>query len=208
MYRVEPILLFDLNKAIYLVLTKGLPLSTKELVVLQARQLQKQPDNLTQMMECIQKACKGYTKHFAEVNQNWIKDYNFAPGALVLICNSKVSNNLGQKMKLQYLRLFVVVQRTKGNTYIVAELDGAVVKLCITAFCLILYFLCSCLTVLILCLVKAVELMLESADLHRISCDDTDDLDNNTSDTAIDAEPGIKVGGLQSNIVQFFNILS
>ena len=52
------------------------------------------------MMERVYKAHKGYAKHFAEVNCNQIKDYNFAPGALVLIHNSKVSNNLGQKMKL------------------------------------------------------------------------------------------------------------
>lgn len=84
----------------YLVLTEGLPLSTKELIVLQARQLEKQLDNLTQMMEHIQKAYKGYTKHFTKVNQNQIKDYNFVLGALVLIHNSKVSNNLGQKIKL------------------------------------------------------------------------------------------------------------
>lgn len=96
----------------------------------------------------------------------------------------------------------------KGNTYIVAELDRAVAKLCITVFCLILYFLHSCLTVLILCLVKTVKLTLESTNLYRISCDNTDDLDNNALDTTINTEPGIEVKGLQSNIIQFFNILS
>ncbi|EJD08380.1 uncharacterized protein FOMMEDRAFT_71782, partial [Fomitiporia mediterranea MF3/22] len=98
-HRVEPILLFDLNEAMYLVPPKGSPLTTEELIVIQVQQLQKRLDNLTQMIEGVQKACKRYTKHFTEVNCNWIKDYNFAPGVLVLICNSKVSNNLGQKMK-------------------------------------------------------------------------------------------------------------
>ncbi|EJC97476.1 uncharacterized protein FOMMEDRAFT_99171, partial [Fomitiporia mediterranea MF3/22] len=97
---VEPILLFDLNKAMYLVPPEGSLLTTEELVVIQAQQLQKRPDNLTQMMECVWNTCERYAKHFAEVNCNRIKDYNFAPGTLVLIHNSKVSNDLGRKMKL------------------------------------------------------------------------------------------------------------
>ena len=38
-YRVEPILLFDLNKAIYLVPPEGLLLTIEELVVIQVQKL-------------------------------------------------------------------------------------------------------------------------------------------------------------------------
>ena len=81
----------------------------------------------------------------------------------------------------------------KGNTYIVTELDRVVAKLCIVAFCLIPYFLYSYLTVLILCLIKAVELTLEGVEPYRISCKDTDDLDNCALDAILEVEPSTEV---------------
>lgn len=71
----------------------------------------------------------------------------------------------------------------------VAELDGTVVKLYIIAFCLILYFPCSYLTVPILHLVEAAEVELEDAKMLENSHNDTEDLDDSASDLAVDVEP-------------------
>jgi hypothetical protein len=76
-----------------------------------------------------------FEKHFRAS----IKDYDFAPGTLVLVRNSKVKYELSKKTKLRYLGPMVVVRRTKGGSYILAELDSAISKLRFTAFYVIPY---------------------------------------------------------------------
>ena len=74
----------------------------------------------------------------------------------------------------------------------------------ITAFCLILYFLCSHLTVPILCLVETVEAELEDTETLKNSCNNTEDLDDSALDLAVNAEPSPKCCRLYSSLVQFF----
>ena len=83
--------------------------------------------------------------------------------------------------------------RTKGNTYMVAELDSTVAKLHIVAFCLILYFPHSHLTVLILCLVETVEAEPEDAETLKNSHNNTEDLDNSALDLTVNVEPSRNV---------------
>ena len=45
-------------------------------------------------------------------------------------------------MKPRYLGPMVVLRRTTGRSYLLAELDGAVSRLCYTAFWLIPYYSC------------------------------------------------------------------
>ena len=54
---------------------------------------------------------------------------------------------LNRKTKPRYLGPYVVVRRTTGGSYIIAELDGAISKLRVAAFRLIPYFPRSSLTV-------------------------------------------------------------
>jgi hypothetical protein len=68
-----------------------------------------------------------------------IVDYNFKPGAYILVRNSKVEYELSGKTKPCYLGPMIVVHCTKGGAYILAELDGVVSKLCYAAFCLLPY---------------------------------------------------------------------
>ena len=67
-------------------------------------------------------------------------DYNFSPGRLVLLRNTRIKIELNRKTKPCYLGPYVVVRRTQGGLYIIAELDGSVVKHRVAAFRLIPYF--------------------------------------------------------------------
>jgi hypothetical protein len=53
--------------------------------------------------------------------------------------NSSIESDLGRKSKPRYFGPMVIIHQTRGGAYRLAELDGAVSKLCYAAFCLIPY---------------------------------------------------------------------
>jgi transposase InsO family protein len=57
-----------------------------------------------------------------------------APGTLVLIRNSAIEKELNRKHKARWLGPMVVVRRTRGGSYVCAELSGVVSKLRFAAF--------------------------------------------------------------------------
>ncbi|KAI9432043.1 hypothetical protein BJY52DRAFT_1199343 [Lactarius psammicola] len=76
---------------------------------------------------------------FERVHEKTLHDFDFKPGALVLIRNSSIKTDLGRKSKLHYLGPMVVVRRTPNGSYRLAELNGAVSKLQFAAFRLVPY---------------------------------------------------------------------
>jgi hypothetical protein len=69
-----------------------------------------------------------------------ITDFDFKPGALVLVWNSQIKEALNRKTKPRYIGPMVVVRKTIGTSYIIAELDGAQSQLRVAGFRLIPYF--------------------------------------------------------------------
>ena len=127
---VEPLFPFDLVEATFLVPPPDTePLSPAGLIAWQARQLQKCQEDLELIRERIFKARFESVKHFKATFKNQIKDFDFHPGSLVLVCNTCVEKELNQKTKPWYLGPMVVLRWTTGGSYLLAELDGAVSRL-------------------------------------------------------------------------------
>lgn len=106
---VEPILPFDLAEATFLVLVDLLEMSTTALVAHRAHQLQKCPVDLALIHERVVQARYASAKQFTERYCHMIKDFNFEPGAFVLVRNSRVERELDQKTKPRYLGPMVVI---------------------------------------------------------------------------------------------------
>ncbi|KAG6894342.1 hypothetical protein C0992_006513, partial [Termitomyces sp. T32_za158] len=85
---------------------------------------------------------------FAEEHKNSIKDYNFKPLDLVLVKNMITETLFSAKMLPRFHGPLVVVAKTKGGNYIVAELDGSVWQAWVAAFRVVPYKACKKLTLL------------------------------------------------------------
>jgi hypothetical protein len=105
--------------------------------------VQKHESDLDTIKDQVVKARYKSIRDFEQCFRASIKSYEFEPGALVLVRNSKVEYELSKKTKLCYLGPMIVVRRMKGGSYMLAELDGAISKLRFASFRVIPYYLCS-----------------------------------------------------------------
>jgi len=133
---VEPILPFDIIQATFLVPDLTQPLSTEDLLATRIRQLQKRPADLAVIHDRITASRHASVCQFEKHYANTIRDFDFAPGSLVLVRNSNLTMD---KMKPHYLGLMIVLQRTRNGAYQLGKLDGAVSQLRYAAFRLIPY---------------------------------------------------------------------
>jgi len=133
---VEPILPFDLAMATFLVPDLAKPLSTEDLLIARARQLQKRPADLATIHDRIIASRFASARQFEKHHVNTIRDFDFAPGALVLV---RSAGSDMDKTRPRYYGPMVVLRRTRNGAYRLSELDGAVSRLRYAAFRLIPY---------------------------------------------------------------------
>ena len=139
----EPLFPFDLSEAMFLVPVPDTDdMTTPILIAWWAHQLQKYQEEIDTIHEWVLLSRFASLRHFKQQFKNRIHQQDFSPGDLVLVCNSQIEKELNRKMKPHYLGLMVVLCRTTGGSYLLAEFDGAISHLQYVAFWLLLYYLC------------------------------------------------------------------
>ena len=181
---VEPILPFDITLATFLVPDIAKPLSTDELLAICTRQLQKRKEDLAAIHENIRRSRFASVQQFERDYKNTIRDFDFKPGTLVLVCNSSIETDLGRKSKPRYVGPMVVVRRTPNGAYRLAELNGTVSRLRLAAFRLVPYHARSRTSIPITRLVERKELtkIYLDEDLEDAAPDLEDRADSEDSD--------------------------
>ena len=136
---VHPLLPFDIVEATYLVPKQDFGISTEELIATRARQLSKRPDDLDNMQAIVTRTRRQNLRRFEQQHRSRIVDFDFQPGSLVLVRNTRVEESLNRKTKPRYLGPMVVLRKTIGTSYVVSELDGSESLLRVAGFRLVPY---------------------------------------------------------------------
>ena len=124
---IKPLFPFDLSEATFLVPVPDTDdITTPTLITWRACQLQKCWEDIDTIREQVLLSQFASLRHFKQQFKNRICQQDFSPGDLVLVHNSRIEKELNRKMKTRYLGPIVVLCRTTGGSYLLAELDGAI----------------------------------------------------------------------------------
>ena len=124
----HPVLPLDLEEATWLVEWPDAIIDTDELVGLRARALAKHSYHVNEMRERVHKFKQTEAFKYAEKFKHVIKDYKFEPGDLVLVRNTAIEDSMNRRNKDRWEGPMIVVRRTKGGSYIICGMNGAVLQ--------------------------------------------------------------------------------
>jgi len=139
LYGQDPLLSFDMTDRSWHALDWKEAKSTADLLGLRIKQLSRQDNYIGEASKKVQKERQKAVDYFFERNKARMVENAYAPGMVMLVWNNFLDFQFGNKGALRWMGPYVVVQRRPTGSYVLAELDGAVMKKPVAAKRLKLY---------------------------------------------------------------------
>lgn len=141
LHGVHPLLPGDLTDATFMVTNFKPGMSSIELIEARTRQLLKLPDDINKARQILQKSRFRSKEAFENKFGRRLRIEAYEPDALVLIRNSPLEKSVSIEKKTanRYMGPYRVVRQTQGGSYVLAEMDGSVLRHHVAAFRLIPY---------------------------------------------------------------------
>lgn len=109
-------------------------MSSSELLAERIRRLQKKPEDIEEASQTLKRARLRSKEQFERKFQRRMRNRIFEPGDLVLVRNSRIEMEANRKSKPRYLGPYQVYRHTRGGSYVLQELDGAIWRQPVAAF--------------------------------------------------------------------------
>ena len=139
LYGQEPLHSFDITDRSWHALDWEKVKSTADLLGLRIKQLSRRDEYIGEASEKVRKERQKAADYFFERNKARMIENAYLPGMVVLVWNNSLEFQFGNKGALRWMGPYVVVQRRPTGSYVLAELDGAVMKKPVAAKRLKLY---------------------------------------------------------------------
>ena len=136
----HPILPLDVEEATWLVELPDRTLTTEELIAYRAKALAKHQQHVLEMRKRVDKNKLALLRQYEKDHKATIKDYRFKPGDLVLMRNTSIEDHLNRKQKPRWLGPLIVIRQSRGGSYLLSEMDGAMLHRKVAKFRVIPYF--------------------------------------------------------------------
>lgn len=115
------------------------PMSTEDYVAERIRILAHRDEAEELALDRVRHSRWGYKERFEREHANTLFRGELLPGSLVLVRNSAIEKELDRKHKPRWLGPYIVVRKTKGGSYVLAQEDGVILQTRFAAFRVIPY---------------------------------------------------------------------
>jgi len=141
LHGVHPFLPCDLVDATFMVTEFKPEMTDDELIAARTRQLLRMPQDVERARQTLAKSRFRSKEAYEKKFSRRLQKEDHVPGTLVLIRNKPIENSVSIKRKTanRYMGPYRVVRRTLGGSYVLAEMNGNVLRHTTAAFRLIPY---------------------------------------------------------------------
>lgn len=139
LHGIQPVLPFDLAESTFFSQSYHSGMTSVDLLTLRIRQLSRHEEDIATAAENLRNARFRSKEQFERRYRKRLVQKSYQPGSLVIVRNLRIEMEHGRKTKPRYLGPYEVIRQTKGGSYILAEMDGHVMRQAYAAFRLLPY---------------------------------------------------------------------